>query len=287
LSEASASVLEAAGCGDAKRIAAGRSIGATCAVHLASQYAADFYGLVVDSGLMSIKQLPMVEMIAPQLLGAAGAGILKSLKEPFDTLGKLPAVGCPTLVMHGIRDEIVPLAQGVECHKRIPTNKKTIRQWENATHNDVLMLCGAEWSALVAKLLEDAIAFENEYPAGALVEAHSLSTESMNGLQGRVSGPGGAAGDRFRVQFAEPHGEKALKPDNLKILERAPVPIDPMADFFVGCKVEAHSLAGAAAYNGKCGKVVGFKDDRVRVEFAEGDEKALKPTNLKVMEAAI
>merc|ERR1711865_1297214 len=195
--------------------------------------------------------------------------------------GRLAAVGCPTLVMHGIRDEIVPVAQGVECHARCPGAQKTLRQWENATHNDVHMQYGAEWGALVTKLMQDAIGFESEFPAGASVEAHSLSAAAMNGKQGLVVGPQ-PGGERFRVDFGGADGEKALKSVNLKVLERKPVTPDP---FPLGASVEAHSLAGAPEFNGKKGKVIGFKDDRVRVEFLEGGEKALKPANLKLVEA--
>ena len=46
--------------GQAKRVMFGRSIGATCAVHLAKSQTV--LGLIVDSGLMSIKQLPTVQM---------------------------------------------------------------------------------------------------------------------------------------------------------------------------------------------------------------------------------
>lgn len=54
--------MHLAGRGDrqAKRVMFGRSIGATCAVHLAKSHTV--HGLIVDSGLMSIKQLPTVQM---------------------------------------------------------------------------------------------------------------------------------------------------------------------------------------------------------------------------------
>merc|ERR1712110_1298724 len=52
----------------------------------------------------------------------------------------------------------------------------------------------------------------------------------------------------------------------------------------IGDIVEAHSL-NTVALNGKQGKVIGFQDERVKVQFpAEGD-KALKPANLKLVEA--
>lgn len=215
--EASQQVLEAAGCEKAKRVVMGRSIGATCAVHLAATRAADVYGLIVDSGLMSVKQLPMVAMLAPQVLGPQAATIFPALKEPFDTLGKLAAISCPALVMHGDKDEIVPLAQGVLCHERCAGPEKKLRVWPGAGHNNVSALYGSEWAAEIAALIAKAGEFENATPAGALVEGHALSTPTFNGMQGRVLGP---QGDRIRVQFPEPHGEKALKPANLKVIER-------------------------------------------------------------------
>merc|ERR1712217_414442 len=78
----SGAVLAAAGCKDAKRVAMGRSIGATCAVHLAAYHAAEVSGLVVDSGLMALKEIPIVEMMAPQVLGPQCATLFPSLKEP-------------------------------------------------------------------------------------------------------------------------------------------------------------------------------------------------------------
>jgi len=286
--KASQQVLDAAGCGSAKRIVMGRSIGATCAVHLAAMHAADVYGLIVDSGLMSIKQLPMVEMLAPQVLGPQAAMIFPNLKEPFDTYGKLASVSCPTLIMHGEMDEIVPIAQGQQCHERCASAEKKLLRWPTARHNDVLAVAGAEWGKEVLGLIGKALEFENALPAGALVEAHSLSNPTFNGLQGRIIGP---QGERIRVEFEAPHGEKALKPDNLKVLERhRPEAEDPAADapppFPLGSTVEAHSLS-AAEFNGLRGKVVGMSGDRVRVQFpGPQGEKKLKPANLKAVDGA-
>lgn len=285
---ASRQVLEAAGCGSAKRIVMGRSIGATCAVHLASRHAADVYGLIVDSGLMSVKQLPMVAMLAPQVLGKDAAALFPALKEPFDTLGKLAAVSCPTLVMHGDQDEIVPIAQGVQCHERCASVDKKLRRWPTAGHNNVNLVAGAEWGKEILALISRAQQFENPFPAGALVEAHSLSNPTFNGLRGRILGP---QGERVRVDFSEPHGEKALKPDNLKVIERSkpegdvPDAASGPSPFAVGTLVEAHSLS-APTFNGMRGSVLGLQGDRVRVQFPEPHgEKALKPENLKAVDS--
>ena len=42
----------------------GRSIGSTCAVHLATKYEDMFKGLVLESGLTKITELPMVQQLS-------------------------------------------------------------------------------------------------------------------------------------------------------------------------------------------------------------------------------
>eukprot|EP00439_Symbiodinium_sp_Y106_P026928 s4666_g3.t1 len=257
----SEALLQAAGVGEAKRVMLGRSIGATCAVHLAAKQARRVHGLIVDSGLMSIKQIPTVSMLAPMVFQGQTEKFAM-LPEPFDTLGKLSSVGCPVLVMHGDKDEIVPYQQAVQCHEKLATGSKKLQCWIGAGHNDCWALYFEAWKQEVKTLLEQAASFEVAFPAGAMVETHSLSTETMNGIQGRVLGP---QGDRFRVSLAE-HGEKALKPGNLKIVDVEPE--KGVLDFPVGATVEAHSLS-APTFNGLQGKVLGEQGDRIRIDFLE------------------
>merc|ERR1719411_1196747 len=102
------------------------------------------------------------------LLG--GPEAFAGLAEPFDTLGKLAAISCPLLVMHGKRDEIVPFAQASECHERCASRDKTFKEWETAGHNDVSLDYGSEWAAALVDLLGRAKKFSEPFPAGALVE---------------------------------------------------------------------------------------------------------------------
>lgn len=272
---ASQQLLKAAGFGTAKLVAHGRSIGATCAVHLASKFPGKIHGLVVDSGLMSIKQLPMVQIMGPMVF-AQNPQMFQMLPEPFDTLGKLAALACPTLVMHGDQDEIVPYSQAVQCHEKVAAQQKKLRCWQGSTHNNVGMMYGNQWKEEIKVLLDQALEFTNPFPAGCLVEAHSLSAPTFNGLQGRVLGP---QEDRLRVQLPDPHGEKSIKPANLRMIEEKTV-----FDFPEGARVEAHSLS-AAALNGARGVVLGSLNDRVRVMFDDPHgEKGLKPANLNLLE---
>lgn len=52
--------------------------------------------------------------------------------------------------------------------------------------------------------------------SGKTVVAHSLKTVSLNGARGTVTG---LQGDRLQVQFDQPHGQKALKQDNLRLVD--------------------------------------------------------------------
>jgi len=296
---ASQKLLQAAGCGGARCVAMGRSIGATCAVHLASHHASHIHGLVVDSGLMSIKQLPLVQQFAPMLFGG-DMSKWEQLREPFDTLGKLAAVSCPVLVMHGDKDEIVPLAQAQQCHAKCAAQQKKLQVWPGAGHNNVGAMYGSQWASEIEALLCQAIAFENAFPAGATVETHSLSSDALNGLRGRVLGP---QGERLRVDLGPTHGPKALKPANLRLIEATGGPSDhgcgeesspkgdaspkideAVAAFPAGVEVEAHSLS-SAALNGQRGKSLGPQGARVRVEFPEPHGiKAILPAKLKIIE---
>lgn len=155
---ASQAVLDAAGCGTAKRVVHGRSIGATCAVHLASKFGSQVHGMIIDSGLMSLKQLPMVQMMGAMLFSTQPQ-MWQMLPEPFDTLGKLAAVSCPTLVMHGDADEIVPCAQARQCNEKCAAAQKKLRCWEGAGHNNVGHLYDEAWRNEVKELLDLAADF--------------------------------------------------------------------------------------------------------------------------------
>ncbi|KAJ1446244.1 Alpha/Beta hydrolase protein [Pelagophyceae sp. CCMP2097] len=205
--------------GTARVVAWGRSIGALSACHLAAHRAADVHGLIVDSGLMSILALPMVKVLAAQLLGASAQQALGGLVDPVPTLAKLSRVGCPALVMHGAADDIVPVSQGRACFDRL-AGAKELHVWPAPTgHNDVFLRQQEPWTVAVSALLFQARLFDNAFPAGTAVETHSLSTAAFNGQAATVLGPkAGAEPPRLRVLFQDATlGEKALKAENLRL----------------------------------------------------------------------
>jgi len=67
-----------------------------------------------------------------------------------------------------------------------------------------------------------------EFAPGSLVEAHSLAAAPvLNGLRGRATR---IQGERVVVVFPQPHGEKALRPVNLRLTSEQPVKVNGPVD---------------------------------------------------------
>ena len=122
-------------------------------MHLASRHPARFPSLLIESSLCRIFELPMVANIAA-MMGPQGAVLLQALPDPFDQLGKLraaPTVRCT--VLHGDRDELIPLAQGKALFgaSAAPPSRKRLVVLKGAGHNDMGM--HATYRELVAAFL--------------------------------------------------------------------------------------------------------------------------------------
>merc|ERR1719291_910482 len=102
----------------------------------------------------------MVEQLADMLF-AGNPGMLEKIEEPFDTLGKMKAVRCPTLVMHGDKDEIVPYIQAVQCHAACAAEHKVLKTWPGGGHNDIGMNFGSAWGKEVVALLDKAASYKD------------------------------------------------------------------------------------------------------------------------------
>jgi len=113
-------------------IAYGRSLGGGPAVALASQESIG--GLILESAFTSAFRVVTRVRLLPF--------------DKFDNLGKIAAVQCPVLVIHGEDDRIVPLSHGKSLYEAIPNRKQKL--WVKfAGHNDLLDWAGPSyWEAL-------------------------------------------------------------------------------------------------------------------------------------------
>jgi len=146
--EAAPKILSEAGLQDAETIpfvVSGRSLGAACAVHIAAHFGPDrVAGLLVESGCMSLLDIPMVQqlgMMMPEMLHA-----LERAPEPLRTLEKMQQVRVPTLLIHGDRDEMIPVEQAVAAHEACGSGAKKLLRLRRCGHNDVRLLASSEYS---------------------------------------------------------------------------------------------------------------------------------------------
>jgi pimeloyl-ACP methyl ester carboxylesterase len=116
----------------------GQSIGSGAAVEMALRG----YG----TKLVLISPFTTLRALAGEIFPFLPAGFI--LRDKFDNLGKAPKVKQPALVIHGVDDEIIPVAQGKELASRFGT--ATLELLPGVHHNDILSMTLGE---RVAKFL--------------------------------------------------------------------------------------------------------------------------------------
>lgn len=152
---------------DAPALLFGRSIGSVCAVHLAATAPAAFSGVVLESAVASILELPMVQQIAAMMPDIAA--MVRSLGDPFGNAEKVRGVALPLLVLHGDRDEISPLSQGQQLFDAAgtPAAKKRMVTLRGAGHNDLTLVKGDEYFAALGSFVREATGGAGGSDAGA------------------------------------------------------------------------------------------------------------------------
>jgi len=126
----------------------GQSLGTAAAVDVASRRPCG--ALVLESGLSSAGE--MAGVIIPWL-----PRFVRGLtRNKFDSVGKLPRVGCPVLVAHGDRDEVIPVAQGRALYEAAPEPKRLV-VIPGAGHNDLSIVGGAQYLDALAGFVKESV----------------------------------------------------------------------------------------------------------------------------------
>ena len=107
----------------------GRSLGSAVAVWLATQHRPS--GLILESPFTSVKD--MAKIAFPHL------PLYLLIRTKYDSMSRIGDVSCPLMILHGDRDEIVPIAQGRKLFEaaRDPKSFYTIA---GAAHNDTYIV---------------------------------------------------------------------------------------------------------------------------------------------------
>jgi fermentation-respiration switch protein FrsA (DUF1100 family) len=121
----------------------GQSLGAAVAVEVARQQPAG--AVILESPFLSIPALAraLYPWVPPVLV-----------RSRFDNAAMIRQVRAPKLIVHGDRDEVVPLAQGQRLFELAPEPKRFVRI-AGAGHNDLLLVGGEVYLAAWRQFLAD------------------------------------------------------------------------------------------------------------------------------------
>jgi len=121
----------------------GKSLGGACAIDLAYRVPAG--GLVVQSAFTSIAD------IASRMIPIFPAKWF--LRENMNSVMKIGAAKCPTLIVHSKEDEIVPFSHGVKLFAAAP-EPKWFAEYSGVGHSSLISVRRAEWLKDLSEFLD-------------------------------------------------------------------------------------------------------------------------------------
>ncbi len=121
----------------------GRSLGSACAAEIGAHTPKDLKGIIFESGFSSTYNMMI------QLFGIRGPGITEETLKIYSNSERVGKFNCPTLVIHGTADWIVPYEEGRALYDAIPEaiDKKLITI-QGAGHNDMFYFKDEYFGAL-------------------------------------------------------------------------------------------------------------------------------------------
>jgi len=129
-------------------IVMGRSLGSAPALELASCYANQLSGLIIESGFAFAE--PLLE-----LFGFSMKKLGISEQDAFRNVEKIRAFDKPCLIIHGERDHLIPFVEGQALFESCRSKKKRLLMIRGADHNDLFYKGIDEYLQAVKELAEE------------------------------------------------------------------------------------------------------------------------------------
>jgi len=126
-------------------IAMGRSLGTYCALELTAAFPDELCGLVIESGSGELARLVPLAGLDPR------EPRTRALIEGHEAL--LRAIELPLLVIHGERDQMIPLSHARALLERVGSRSKHLEVIPIAGHNDLWWLGRARYFAALAEFI--------------------------------------------------------------------------------------------------------------------------------------
>jgi alpha-beta hydrolase superfamily lysophospholipase len=125
----------------------GRSLGSAAAIELCYDYPEDITGLILESGFADT--LPLL-----QKLGLSDdQGIEEA--DGFGNIAKIEEIKLPTLILHGSKDQIIPVPQAEKLQAFSGAKAKKFFVIPGADHNSMLSKGGAHYFTTIKDFMDD------------------------------------------------------------------------------------------------------------------------------------
>ncbi len=130
---------------DGRRFVMGRSLGSHPALEAAARVPERFSGLIIESGAASLRRL------VSRLGAGADAEAAAALAAAHEA--KIRSIRLPALIIHGERDELIPLAHAAELYELLEGTEREMVVIPGAGHNDLLWLGRAQYFEAIGSFL--------------------------------------------------------------------------------------------------------------------------------------
>lgn len=127
------------------RFVYGRSLGGYPALELAATYDGALAGLILESTAANLGRIV-------RRLAGEPSGPLAQLIHAHEQ--RIAVVRVPVLVIHGERDELIPLEAAVELFERLPSTVKELVVIPGAGHNDILWVAAEQYFSALARFVQ-------------------------------------------------------------------------------------------------------------------------------------
>jgi alpha-beta hydrolase superfamily lysophospholipase len=134
--------LEENGLYPSKLYVMGRSLGSAAALEIAIHEELKFDGLIIESGFSDTFAL-LARIGGIQLPGA------DDQVDGFGNLSKVGRVSVPTLIIHGLKDVLIPSAEGVQLYENCAAEQKQLLLIPDAGHNDIMYVGRNQYMAAI------------------------------------------------------------------------------------------------------------------------------------------
>jgi fermentation-respiration switch protein FrsA (DUF1100 family) len=125
----------------------GRSLGAASAIDLVSRCPDDFKGLILDSSFADT--LPLLAR-----LGCMVRDESLTESDGFNNLDKIRTITLPTMIIHGARDQIIPVAEAEKLQAESGARSKQFHVVPGADHNSLIAVGGALYFETIKNFID-------------------------------------------------------------------------------------------------------------------------------------